>query len=94
MLEPVNKKPKRCNATVIHKGNAVIYCDDAFLGDEQEIDAKDLRTYFLNKLLGQTVKYCNFISTIADIKDYTQGMHELKESKDSELDVIKSILSK
>lgn len=98
VVEPVKNKPTRCNATICHKGKDVIYCcDDAIPGDGKEMEAKDKdsRTYFLNKLLEQTVRYCNFVSTIADIKDFTPGMHEIEkedEEKFSELDVIGEIL--
>lgn len=92
VIEPVTEKPKKCNATILYKETAVIYCDDTTLGDECKKDAKDMQTYFLNKLLKQTVKYCNFIDTINDIKDFTAGMHVLNENQSSELDIIQSIL--
>ena len=92
VIEPVTEKPKKCNATILYKETPVIYCDDATLGDGCKKDANDMQTYFLNKLLKQTVKYCNFIDTINDIKDFTAGMHELNKNKYSELDIIKLIL--
>lgn len=94
IIEPVNEKPKKCNTTILYKETAVIYCDDESLGDGGKKDANEMQTYFLNKLLKQTVKYCNFIDTINDVKDFKAGMHELNENKssESELDIIKSIL--
>ncbi len=92
VIEPVTEKPQKCNATILYKETPVIYCNDATLGDGCKKDAKDMQTYFLNKLLKQTVKYCNFNDTINDIKDFTAGMHMLNENKYSELDIIKSIL--
>lgn len=94
VLEPVNKKPHKCNAVIVHKGVPIIYCSDPFLENNLIMEANDRLGYFLNKLLAQTVKYCNFIDTLAEIKDFTPGMHELNELENRELDVIKSILSK
>ncbi len=95
VFEPVNGKPQECNATITYNDRPIIYCNDMIFGCECKIiDAYYMRIYFLNKLLKQIVKYCNFIDTIADISDFTSGMHELRKNGSSELDIIDSILSK
>lgn len=88
VLEPVNNKPQKSNITISHKGKAVIYCKDATLGNVNDVDAKDMQSYFLNKFIKQAVRYCNFIEIPLG------HMRELKEHSCGELDVIKSILTK
>ncbi len=90
VFEPVDSKPQKCNATITYEDQPVIYCKDEILGSDCKIDAYYMRIYFLNKLIKQTVRYCDFVDTIADISDFTPGMHEINTLKE----VIKSILKK
>lgn len=94
VLEPVDKRPEQYNITICYRGNAVIYCNDAILGEKREIEATNLRTYFLNKLLKQTVKYCNFIDTDPNTSENKEWMCQLNNKKDvlNEISIIQSII--
>lgn len=94
IIEPVNERPKKCNATILYKETAVIYCDDATLGDGCKKDANEMQSYFLNKLLKQTVKYCNYIDTDANTAEYKEWMCRLNDDETiiSEKTIIKSLI--
>lgn len=94
VFEPANKKPQKCNAVIVHKGVPVIYCSDPLLGNNSTMEANDMLIYFLNKLLAQTVKYCNFIDTDPNTAEYREWMCRLNddEAKISEKTIIKSLI--
>ncbi len=96
VFEPANKKPQKCNAVIVHKGVPVIYCSDPLLGNNSTMEANDMLVYFLNKLLAQTVKYCNYIDTETNTAEYKEWMCRLNddETKISEKTIIKSLIQK
>lgn len=94
VLEIANKKPQKCNAVIIHKGAPIIYCSDPLLENNSTMKANDMLVYFLNKLLGQTIKYCNYIDTDPNAAEYKEWMCRLNndETKTSEKTIIKSLI--
>lgn len=94
VFEPANKKPQKCNAVIIHKGAPVIYCSDPLLGNNSTMEANDMLVYFLNKLLAQTVKYCNFIDADPNTAEYKEWMCRLNddEANISEKTIIESLI--
>lgn len=96
IIEPVSTKPQQCNAVIVHRGVPIIYCNDPLLENDSIKDANDMLEYFLNKLLAQTVKYCNYIDTCPDAADYKEWMCRLNddEAKTSEKNIIKFLIQK
>lgn len=94
IIEPVIEKPQLCNAVIVHKDTPVIYCSDPLLGNDSIKEANDMQVYFLNKLLAQIVKYCNYIDTDANTAEYKEWMCRLNdnETKTSEKTIIKYLI--
>lgn len=94
VIEPAIEQPKQCNVVIVYNGIPVIYCEDSSLEKGLVKDVGEMRMFFLDKLLAQTVKYCNFIDTDPNIAEKKEWMCELCESKEkiNELSIIKSLI--